>query len=1175
MSFRRCSIGLCVALLLTGSANLGAVVQAQPAVNQSATDGAALVEEAIELMADKDFAAAEAALTEALQIYQAQDNLSGVGQVYKNLGNLYYLQANYDRALDYQSQALEVARRLSDTELETRVLINQGNTYALQDDSAASIQAFLAALTVAQTHNYAELGILAVDRLYPVLLETDLIQAGEVLEQGVVFAQSSGDFASEATYLGNLRDVYFETNDYEALLRVAERFQTIADEFERPELQLLAHLIYASAYAVGGEFESVYATADQALALSDQLHTDQINNRLEVLDVLILVYDKLPDYARGIELLEGAIALAESTDSLPRAALYYGFLAKYHESINQFEAAATASEQALALARQLNMPEIEALALSTLADVYDQQGEYNEAITTANAALDIARQNDNLTLEALALATLASAYSSLGNYDQAITAAERSIQLAQAEGNVNILLGVLGNLYGSYLDLGDFERASQLADEMLQQISEHNPNSQNVVQIIQTFSGLFDTVSAFVEGDYSETVQASESALANLETVRIADEIKQLLGGLLYLFAGVGYSGLEDHEVAIKSVSTGLGLMQATEFSATDETALFFAGSVYYRAGQLEQALTYYNEALALEQSYYARAAVARLYRDQGLPNVAIGYYKQAINQIEAVRSNVRNVSTGLEESFFQAFVSIDGLRIVDIYRELADLLLSQGRIAEAQQVLELLKLEELREFKGAERSSEQRDLALNTTERQIIEEYGSLIAFGQKVLTCQETRCPELSNLLDQRDVLTTEFNQSLQTFEADIQERLSVDRAALDTQDFRRSAAAIVEAQPNSLLIYPLVLEDKIWILWAAEGGVLKSVEINEVGQRELSETVVQFRQLIETPNSDIAEVQAVGKQLYDWLIGPLEGEIQANNIENLVFALDRTTRYLPMGALYDGNRYVVENYTTSTILSAGETDTNSRLAPGTDETSILALGLSEPVEGYSSLPNVPAELDSIVVDTGSDEDVTGIYQGQLFLNQSFDRRTLRDNLSYHNIAHIATHAEFVPGSHEDSYLLLGNGNPLKIFDIQNLQDLSNIHLIVLSACETALSGPDQDGIEISGVAHQFLTGGAKAVIASLWKVNDASTSLLMQLFYQQLADSTAETPITKAEALRQAQLKLLSDDDEIQLALATLTRSGERFGDFDPTLTARRPEGYTHPYYWAPFILIGNSL
>jgi len=149
-------------------------------------------------------------------------------------------------------------------------------------------------------------------------------------------------------------------------------------------------------------------------------------------------------------------------------------------------------------------------------------------------------------------------------------------------------------------------------------------------------------------------------------------------------------------------------------------------------------------------------------------------------------------------------------------------------------------------------------------------------------------------------------------------------------------------------------------------------------------------------------------------------------------------------------------------------------------------------------------------------------------------------------HKILHIATHGKFVSGRPEDSFLVLGSGEKLTIPEIKTLQDLSNIHLVVLSACETALGGADQDGIEISGLSSYFLSNGAKAVMASLWSVDDASTSVLMAEFYRILATSTAQKPMTKAEALRQAQLSLI--------------REGGNFA---------------RPYFWAPFTLIGNSL
>ncbi len=148
------------------------------------------------------------------------------------------------------------------------------------------------------------------------------------------------------------------------------------------------------------------------------------------------------------------------------------------------------------------------------------------------------------------------------------------------------------------------------------------------------------------------------------------------------------------------------------------------------------------------------------------------------------------------------------------------------------------------------------------------------------------------------------------------------------------------------------------------------------------------------------------------------------------------------------------------------------------------------------------------------------------------------------------------------------MGDGEKLPTSKIDNLKNLK-LQLVVLSACETALGATGQDGTEISGISSYFLNNGAKTVIASLWLVNDASTSLLMQQFYKNLATEK----MTKAEALRQAQLSLLK-------GTVTAKDAPKRSGETDINVTVTSGDrssstaNFSHPYYWAPFILIGNS-
>lgn len=167
---------------------------------------------------------------------------------------------------------------------------------------------------------------------------------------------------------------------------------------------------------------------------------------------------------------------------------------------------------------------------------------------------------------------------------------------------------------------------------------------------------------------------------------------------------------------------------------------------------------------------------------------------------------------------------------------------------------------------------------------------------------------------------------------------------------------------------------------------------------------------------------------------------------------------------------------------------------------------------------------------------------------------------------MVHLATHAAFVPGAASNSFILFGNGEKATLKDIENWS-LNQVELVVLSACETGIGGILGNGEEVLGLGYQFQNRGARAAIASLWQVDDGGTQALMNAFYTVLKSGN----ITKAEALRQAQLALIdssrnaSGQNRSSLAIVSIERQ------LPPTVQSR----LSHPYYWAPFILIGNGL
>ena len=296
---------------------------------------------------------------------------------------------------------------------------------------------------------------------------------------------------------------------------------------------------------------------------------------------------------------------------------------------------------------------------------------------------------------------------------------------------------------------------------------------------------------------------------------------------------------------------------------------------------------------------------------------------------------------------------------------------------------------------------------------------------------------------------------------------------------------------------------------------------------------------------------------QSLYDVLVEPLEAELTAAGIDNITYILDSGLRVLPLAALYDGEQFLIEKYSVGTMPSFELTDTTYQ---NLNNSSVLAMGSSQ-FTNAADLPAVPLELERVRSQVG---------RGDIFLNEQFTLENLvtaRRNQS-HNLVHLATHGEFLPGSLDNSYI--------QFWDEQlTLQDLSKlelgvpiVNLLVLSACRTAL-GNEEAELGFAGLA---IASGAKSVLGSLWYVSDEGTLGLMSEFYRALG-----TTPTKAEALRQAQIAMLRNEVNFKKSTFQTTR-GEQINPqalphLSPDLGVIQTVDLTHPYYWSAFNLVGN--
>lgn len=333
------------------------------------------------------------------------------------------------------------------------------------------------------------------------------------------------------------------------------------------------------------------------------------------------------------------------------------------------------------------------------------------------------------------------------------------------------------------------------------------------------------------------------------------------------------------------------------------------------------------------------------------------------------------------------------------------------------------------------------------------------------------------------------------------------------------------IDQVPAGTAVIYPIQLAERLELLVSLPGDI-RQVTV-DVGRHRLVEVVRQLRNALEKRAT--REYLTPARQLYRWLIDPLAQTLAAARIDTLVFVPDSALRLIPMGALHDGQRFLIERFAIAA--TPGLQLTDARPLPAQRLDALLA-GISKPVQGLPPLRRVPAELAAIHSTIG----------GLLMEDEGFALSRFAQALERRafTVVHIASHAEFdadparsFVAAFDDKIGLERLGELIGVSQYRT----QPIELLVLSACQTA-AGDERAALGLAGIA---VKSGARSAVAGLWAVDDAAAAVLMADFYTELGRS----PISRARALQRAQVRMIAD---------------------------RR---YTHPGFWAPFLLIGNWL
>ncbi len=325
---------------------------------------------------------------------------------------------------------------------------------------------------------------------------------------------------------------------------------------------------------------------------------------------------------------------------------------------------------------------------------------------------------------------------------------------------------------------------------------------------------------------------------------------------------------------------------------------------------------------------------------------------------------------------------------------------------------------------------------------------------------------------------------------------------------------------AKTNTAVINSIILGDRTYLILRLPDGSLKQYPV-ERSRQEIEKQIDRLRFTLENIATD--EYLEESQKVYDWIIRPMVTDLETAKPSILLFINDGVLRNVPMAALHDGKHFLVEKYAIATTLGLHLTASKKpTLANG----KALIFGLSAEIPPFAALPNVSAETKGI----------QKILGGDIFLDKDFTLANLQKQIHSGNytIVHLATHGKFGADPNNTFLQIFDQRLSLNDFETVLRQSKQVIELLTLSACQTA-AGNDRSTLGIAGVA---LRAGVQTTLVSLWFVNDADTVPLIENFYQLLR----QPGITKAEALRQAQMKIIAD-----------------------------PNG--HPAIWSPFVLVGN--
>lgn len=862
------------------------------------------------------------------------------------------------------------------------------------------------------------------------------------------------------------------------------------------------------------------------------------------------------------------------------ACVYFGLGFQYHRE-HRWEESLSMLNSAI----ELNPDFTDAYSMK--ASNFYYKSEFRKVIKLLNIVLELASKNKDIERERRVLGNMGIIHRNLGNYEEALKYNNRALHICREIGNKYREGRHLTNISNVYIDLGDYEKALMYYQEALA-INRETGNKWSEEITLANIGSVYHSL-----GDYPKALIYYGKALAiNRETGNKKNE-----GGILK-YIGSANEKLGDYPKALKYHGKALAIYRETEDKKGEGFTLANIGYVYHSLGDYEKALKYYGEALTINRkighkqnevfvlnsfgdlffklknysqsiksfnralsiaqdlgmpsiTWGAYSGLGSVYKKQEKHNQALAFYRKSIEVIEDTRAKLqlKEHKAGFFKDKIKVYESL-----VNLLFEMHQKQPSKDYNQESFYFVEKAKARAFFDSLQEAKIDLKKDFSVEIKEK----EYR--INRGISRLQTNLLK-PNLAEKKEKEIIVKLE---SLEDQYRNLILRIKRENPAY---------AGLVFPEPYKLeeIQKRLLSEDTVIIEYflGKEHSFMFCITSNDFEVKKISsienlnESVYAYLKLLSSRKEKNFKGVLAAKHLYKELIHPFQNKIKAT--KNLIIIPDGHLHYLPFETLVAESRnekskihYLIDDYKISYAPSASSLINLLERKRGVKVKKDL-LAFAEPVYAIKKTSGAEINAEQILrtfyLEKGfnfsplkySGEEVKGI--AKLIKKTSRDIYTREEakeeivkklSLTDYKIIHFATHGlldEEVVG--RSGLVLTLDDDPKEdgFFQVREIYNSRlNANLVVLSACQTG-KGKLEKGEGVSGLSRAFLYAGAESVLVSLWNINDKSTAQFMTYFYKYLTRGDS-----KVQALRLAKIKMIQSK-------------------------------YSHPYYWAAFVLIGD--